>query len=215
LNPNALTRFSSAYSRFLASRYSKNSRMPRDSQIPVAYVGLGSNLASVAGSPAQTLLAATDALVSLGELTARSSLYETAPVGYLNQPSFVNAVAAIRTAFEPEALLDALLAIERQYERDRASDIPKGPRTLDLDLLLVEPPGGDGLIYESPTLTLPHPAIADRRFVLAPLAEIAPGLRHPILKKTILELLAGLPADLSGADPNSSKAVRVLPPAHL
>ena len=189
--------------------------MPRDSQILVAYVGMGSNLASVAGSPAQTLLAATDALVSLGELTARSSLYETAPVGYLDQPSFVNAVAAIRTAFEPEALLDALLAIERQYGRDRASDIPKGPRTLDLDLLLVEPPGGDGLIYESPTLTLPHPAIADRRFVLAPLAEIAPGLRHPILKKTILELLAGLPADLSGADPNSSKAVRVLPPAHL
>lgn len=189
--------------------------MSHDSQIPVAYIGLGSNLASVAGSPAQTLLAATRALFSLGELAARSSLYETAPVGYLDQPSFVNAVVAIRTALEPEALLEALLAIERRYGRVRGTAIPKGPRTLDLDLLLVEPPGGECLIYESPTLTLPHPAIADRRFVLAPLAEIAPGLCHPILKKTIHELLAGLPADLSGADPNSSNAVRVLPPAHL
>lgn len=189
--------------------------MPRDSQLPVAYIGLGSNLASVAGSPAQTLLAATRTLLSLGELAARSSLYETAPVGYLDQPSFVNAVVAIRTALEPEALLEALLAIERQYGRVRGAAIPKGPRILDLDLLLVEPPVGDGIIYESPTLTLPHPAIADRRFVLAPLAEIAPGLRHPILKKTTLELLAGLPADSSGADPNSSNAVRVLRFAHL
>jgi 2-amino-4-hydroxy-6-hydroxymethyldihydropteridine diphosphokinase len=192
------------------SRYSRKSRMP---QILTAYIGLGSNLPSPAGSPAETLCAAADSLASLGEVTARSSLYETAPVGYRDQPSFINAAIVLRTVLDPEALLDALLAIERQYGRDRAASIPKGPRALDLDLLLLESPTGS-LVYESATLTLPHPALTERRFVLAPLAEIAPNLLHPVLNKTILELLANLP-DSSKCDPNCSDAVRLLPSLHL
>ncbi len=183
------------------------------SRILTAYIGLGSNLACPAGSPAETLCAAVDSLASLCEVTARSSFYETAPVGYRHQPSFINAAIALRTALDPEALLEALLAIEHKYGRDRASGIPKGPRVLDLDLLLIESREGS-LVYESPTLTLPHPALAARRFVLAPLSEIAPQLRHPILNKTILELLADLPANSTG-DPNCSDAVRLLPSPHL
>lgn len=183
------------------------------SQILTAYIGLGSNLASSGGSPAETLRASVDALSFLGEVAARSSLYETAPVGYRDQPSFINAAVVLRTALDPEALLEALLAVECQYGRDRAASIPKGPRALDLDLLLVESPEGS-LVYESPALTLPHPALAERRFVLAPLAEIAPNLRHPVLNKSILEMLADLPVSSTG-DPNCSDAVRLLPLLHL
>lgn len=173
----------------------------------IAYIGLGSNVASRAGSPAQTVLAAMESLASLGDVIARSSLYETAPVGYVDQPAFINAAVAVRISLDPERLLDALLTIEREYGRDRGSGVPKGPRTLDLDLLLIEDASGNGLLRESQTLTLPHPAIAERRFVLAPLAEIAPELRHPILRRTIRELLAKMPQDTRGG------AVRMLPMA--
>jgi 2-amino-4-hydroxy-6-hydroxymethyldihydropteridine diphosphokinase len=174
---------------------------------PLAAISLGANLPSPAGLPEQTLLAAIDDLAAAGALAARSSLYRTLPVGYADQPAFVNAAVTVTTALAPEALLDLLLAIERRYGRDRRSDVRNRPRTLDLDLLLM-----DDLVIESPPLTLPHPALAERRFVLAPLAEIAPHLWHPVVGKTVAELLEALPDE--GA--NSVEAVRKIysPQAH-
>jgi 2-amino-4-hydroxy-6-hydroxymethyldihydropteridine diphosphokinase len=155
-----------------------------------AYIGIGSNLSSKAGSPAETVEAAIAALSDLSKVVARSSLYQTEPVGFTEQPMFINAVIAVQTGLSPEALLEKLLDIERRFGRDRKSSIPKGPRMLDLDLLLM-----DGLTLHTPTLTLPHPALAERRFVLAPLAEIAPEVLHPVLQKTMRELLQELPEE--------------------
>src|SRR5271156_5578280 len=101
-----------------------------------AFIGLGSNLPSAAGNPQDTLMAAILRLGSLGKVTAHSSFYETEPVGYAHQPHFVNAAVALETELPPLALLDHLLAIEREFGRDRALTPVKGPRTLDLDLLL-------------------------------------------------------------------------------
>jgi 2-amino-4-hydroxy-6-hydroxymethyldihydropteridine diphosphokinase len=156
----------------------------------IAYVGIGSNRASHAGPPAETVKAALAALSELGEVVAQSSLYETEPLEYTEQPVFINAVAAVRTELLPEAVLGKLLEVERCFGRDRKTGIPKGPRVLDLDLLMA-----DDQVLHTPTLTVPHPAMAKRRFVLAPLAEIAPGLRHPLLHKTMRELLRELPEE--------------------
>jgi 2-amino-4-hydroxy-6-hydroxymethyldihydropteridine diphosphokinase len=153
-----------------------------------AYIGLGSNLPSRVGGPEATLLAAIDRLAALGWPAARSSLYRTEPVGYADQPPFLNAVVALQTALPPLELLSRMLAIEREFGRERGQTPAKGPRTLDLDLLLV-----DALVLNQPQLTLPHPEMAARRFVLAPLAEIAPALVHPLLRKTMEALLAELP----------------------
>jgi 2-amino-4-hydroxy-6-hydroxymethyldihydropteridine diphosphokinase len=140
-------------------------------------------------------------LAGAGRVVARSSLYRTEPVGMEQQPAFVNAVAEIETEMEPEALLEFLRTLERHHGRDRTREAYKGPRTLDLDLLLV-----DDQVLATPRLTLPHPALAERRFVLEPLAEIAPETVHPVLRKTVSELLAELPDE--GA--NRREAVRKL-----
>jgi 2-amino-4-hydroxy-6-hydroxymethyldihydropteridine diphosphokinase len=143
---------------------------------------------SRAGTPEQTLRTALEDLGGAGRVVARSSLYRTEPMDCGDQPPFVNAAAVVETDLEAEALLDFLLVLERCYGRDRRQDAAKGPRTLDLDLLVL-----DDLVLDGPRLTLPHPELARRRFVLAPLAEIAPEIRHPVLLKSMAELLAELP----------------------
>lgn len=136
----------------------------------LAYVALGSNL----GDPQQQLLKAMDALAALPgtRLLQRSSLYCTPPWGVLAQPPFVNAVVQLDTELSPHALLDALLAIEQQAGRVRAER--NGPRMLDLDLLHV-----DGVQLDDTRLTLPHPRMAERAFVLLPLRDVAPALPLP------------------------------------
>ncbi len=157
-----------------------------------AYIGLGSNLPSSSGDSAETVRTAMGTLAALGSVAAQSSLYRTAPVGYQEQPDFINAVVALETEFEPQTLLRKMLAVERSFGRDRRASVPKGPRTLDLDMLLVLD-AGNAVVLESDALTLPHPEMAKRRFVLEPLSEIAPELLHPVLGKTVLELLDELP----------------------
>jgi 2-amino-4-hydroxy-6-hydroxymethyldihydropteridine diphosphokinase len=147
-----------------------------------AYIGLGANL----GDRLATLREAVRSLGKLGRITAVSSLYETEPVGYLEQPPFLNAVVALETALAPTELMQALLAIERDMGRTR--EFKNAPRTLDLDLLLL-----DDLVLDIPGLTLPHPRMHERAFVLVPLAEIAPNLWHPALGRLILVILDSLP----------------------
>ena len=144
---------------------------------------MGANLASCAGQPAETLAAAVLRLADLGRVAGRSSLYKTDPVGFQDQPQFVNAVVALETELEPTALLKKLLEIEKEFGRDRSRGIPNGPRTLDLDILLM-----DDLTISEAGLELPHPRLAARAFVLVPLSEIAPTLRLPGYEKTVAEL---------------------------
>ncbi len=144
------------------------------------YVALGSNL----GNPLDTVDAAIDTLAALrGSIfKAMSSLYRTAPVGLKHQPDFINAVVALDTRLPPRELLDELFAVEARFGRERS--VRNAPRTLDLDLVLY----GD-LVQDDPGLTLPHPRMHERAFVLMPLAEIAPGLVVPGrgLVETLLE----------------------------
>jgi 2-amino-4-hydroxy-6-hydroxymethyldihydropteridine diphosphokinase len=153
----------------------------------MAYIGMGGNLASWAGQPETTLAAAALRLESLGRVVRRSSLYSTEPVGFADQPRFLNAVVALETALEPRMLLEGLLAIEQEFGRDRAAGFANGPRTLDLDLLLF----GDLKISE-PDLDIPHPRLAERAFVLIPLNEIAPDTVVPPQGKTVSQLLEDL-----------------------
>jgi 2-amino-4-hydroxy-6-hydroxymethyldihydropteridine diphosphokinase len=152
---------------------------------------MGANLASWAGAPEATLAAAAQRLESLGRVVRRSSLYSTAPVGFAEQPRFVNAVVELETELEPRLLLKRLLAIEQEFGRDRAAGIANGPRTLDLDILLLE-----DLQIREPGLEIPHPRLAERAFVLIPLNEIAPQAVVPGLARTVQQLLTSLRADL-------------------
>jgi len=145
-----------------------------------AYLGLGSNL----GDRESNLKSAVEMLrVSGGILAVRaSSFYETEPVGYVDQPGFLNAAAEVETTLSPEELLRLCHDIEDRLGRVRT--IRWGPRTIDLDILLY----GDRVI-DTEDLTVPHPLMHEREFVLRPLSEIAPGLPHPRLGKTVGELL--------------------------
>jgi len=148
------------------------------------YIGMGGNLPSWAGTPEATLAAAAARLESLGRVTRRSSLYSTEPVGFAEQPSFVNAVVSLETELEPEALLLGLLAIELEFGRDRAAGIVNGPRTLDLDILLF-----DDCTTSEPGLVIPHPRLGERAFVLIPLNEIAPRIIASGSAITVSQLL--------------------------
>lgn len=152
-----------------------------------AYIGMGSNLPSWAGEPQATLAEAVEWLGQAGHVAARSSLYSTEPVGYADQPRFLNAVVELRTTLSPHALLNELLRIERAFGRDRSSGLQNGPRTLDLDVLLY----GDQVIREA-DLVIPHPRLAERAFVLVPLAEIASNVVAAAPRESVADLLRNL-----------------------
>jgi 2-amino-4-hydroxy-6-hydroxymethyldihydropteridine diphosphokinase len=148
-----------------------------------AFIALGSNLQD----PTQQIKRAFDAVAQLPETTLlkQSSLYKTAPVGYDNQPDFINAVVKVETALAPEAVMRHLLAIETQFGRERP--FPNAPRILDLDLLLY-----DAVCMQTDLLTLPHPRMQERGFVMLPLAEIAADLVLPS-GESVVELAKNFP----------------------
>jgi 2-amino-4-hydroxy-6-hydroxymethyldihydropteridine diphosphokinase len=148
----------------------------------IVYLSLGSNV----GGRAANLNAAIERLRTLGEVVAVSSFYETEPVEFTDQPWFLNCALKLGTEKMPRQLLAGILDVEQQMGRRRTQK--KGPRTIDIDILLF----GSSVI-DSKGLTVPHPAMHDRRFVLEPLAEIAAEVRHPVFKRTIRELRDALP----------------------
>jgi 2-amino-4-hydroxy-6-hydroxymethyldihydropteridine diphosphokinase len=154
--------------------------------VRTAYIGMGANLPSKAGPPDSTLAAAAVRLEELGRVSARSSLYSTAPVGYADQPRFFNAVAALETELTPFELLGALLLIEKEFGRNRVLNFENGPRTLDLDILLYS-----DYVIGGATLEIPHPRLAGRAFALVPLNEIAPGATEPRTGCIVSQLLKG------------------------
>jgi len=143
----------------------------------LVYLSLGSN---IGGREAQ-LQDARARLATVGRVVAVSSLYETEPVEFTQQPWFLNCALALETSKTPQQLMAAILQTEEEMGRRRMQK--KGPRAIDIDILLF-----DDTVTDSAELTIPHPAMQQRRFVLEPLAEIAPEVLHPVLKKTIREL---------------------------
>jgi 2-amino-4-hydroxy-6-hydroxymethyldihydropteridine diphosphokinase len=149
----------------------------------LTYLSLGSNI----GDRAANLAAAIAAVEHSGiRVLRQSSTYETEPVDFLEQDWFLNSVVEAETSLSPEALLSALQHVERSLGSHKL--IPRGPRSLDIDILLY---GAE--IIRTPGLEVPHPRLPNRRFVLVPLAQLAPRLIHPVLHTTIAELLAATP----------------------
>ena len=149
----------------------------------LVYLSLGSNV----GEREVHLREAIARLQRVGEIVSVSSFYETEPVDVTNQAWFLNCVVIVETKKSPEQVMAAILQIEHEMGRERLQK--KGPRIIDVDIILF----GDEIIH-STQVTVPHPAMQDRRFVLEPLAEIAPEARHPISRKTVREMLEALPA---------------------
>ena len=148
----------------------------------LVFLSLGSNV----GDREANLRDAQKRLGAVGRVTAVSSFYETEPVEFTQQPWFLNCAVALETVHPPQQLMTSILNIEEAMGRRRVQK--KGPRAIDIDILLF----GDAVL-DCPAVTIPHPAMPERRFVLEPLAEIAPDARHPVLEKTILELRDALP----------------------
>lgn len=143
------------------------------------FLGLGSNL----GEREENLRRARELLNAAGiKILRESSLYETEPQDVTHQPWFLNQVVEAETSLFPMQLLSRVLKIEKELGRRRV--IEKGPRTLDIDILLYH-----RFVIDSPVLVVPHPRMHERRFVLAPMAELAPDLRHPVTRQTMRELL--------------------------
>jgi 2-amino-4-hydroxy-6-hydroxymethyldihydropteridine diphosphokinase len=150
----------------------------------LVHLSLGSNL----GDRERSLREAIQRIGQIGRITSVSSIYETEPVEFTDQPEFLNCAVELETSLMPAQLMQQLLEVEGAMGRQRIQK--KGPRIIDIDILLF----GEAVV-DTPDLTIPHPAMHKRRFVLEPLAEIAPEARHPLLEKTIQELLAQLPAE--------------------
>lgn len=151
----------------------------------VAAIALGSNLESELGDREANLREAVERLGTLGTVQAVSTFHDTEPVGYVSQPRFLNGALLLETELEPLELMRGLLDIEMGMGRERV--IVKGPRVIDLDLLLY-----GQVVMATAELTLPHPEMHERRFVLEPLAEIAPEMKHPVSGKTTREMLDAL-----------------------
>jgi 2-amino-4-hydroxy-6-hydroxymethyldihydropteridine diphosphokinase len=152
----------------------------------ITYLSLGSNI----GDREANLREAIRRLTALGVVSKVSSFYETEPVEFADQRFFINCAIELDTALSAQNLMREILSIERALGRNRDHAQPKGPRTIDIDILLY----GDAIIDE-PGLKVPHPAMHKRRFVLAPLAEIDAEVIHPVLERSVGELLDELPAD--------------------